>query len=130
MATATQTANLFELRRDETRLTYATSSIDGQPRLSYSDAGGDHSFAGDEIQAQETKLGTEVTVTLETVPDLHTITLTLLLASFKLGAGDESPFETLAIKTTNRTTIAGPPASPAQSYESIALHGVAKSVVF
>lgn len=130
MATATQTANLFELACDGTQLTYSTTSIDGQPRLSYSDADGDHSFAGDEIDTQATALGSEVTVTLESVPDLHTLTLTLLLPSFKLDAGGEAQFATLAIRTTTSTTIAGPPAGPAQSYEAIALHGVAKSVAF
>jgi hypothetical protein len=64
------------------------------------------------------------------VPDQHTITLTLLLPSIRLEAGGESGFETLAIKTTNRTSIAGPPAGAAQTYEPIALHGVAKSVAF
>lgn len=130
MATATRTANLFELSFDETQLTYSTSSINGQPRLSYTDADGAHSFAGDEIETQATKLGTEVTVTLEAIPDLRTVTLTLLLPSFKLDDDLESEFETLAIRTTNHTTIAGPPAGPGQSYEAITLHGVAKSVVF
>jgi hypothetical protein len=130
MATATQAANLFELSCDGTQITYSTSSIDGQPRFSYSGPDGDHSFAGDEIDTQATALHTEVTVTLETIPDLRTVTLTLLLGSFKLDADLESEFATLAIKTTNHTTIAGPPTGPAQSYEAIALHGVAKSVVF
>jgi hypothetical protein len=130
MATATQTANLFELGCDGTQITYSTTSINGQPRFSYSAGDGDHSFAGDEIDTAQTQLGTEVTVTLDVVPDLHTITLTLLLPSFRLDADLESEFETLAIRTTNHTTIAGPPTGPAQSYEAIALHGVAKSVDF
>ena len=130
MATATQTANLFELQCDGTQITYSTSSIDGRPRLSYSGPEGDLSFAGAEIDTQPTALGTEVTVTLETIADLRTVTATLLLPSFRLDADDESEFETLAIKTTSHTTIAGPPVGPAQTYEAIALHGVAKAVVF
>jgi hypothetical protein len=130
MAIATQTANLFELSCDETQLTFSTSSFAGPPQLSYHGPEGDFSFSGDEIDSQATKLGTEVTVTLDSVPDLHTITLTLLLPSFKLDADGESEFETLAIKTTNHTTIAGPPVGPGQSYEAIRLHGVAKSVAF
>ena len=130
MAIASQTANLFELSCDDTQLTFSTSSFAGPPQLSYRGPEGDFDFSGDEIDTQATKLGTEVTVTLESVPDLHTITITLLLPSFTLDADGESEFETLAIKTTNHTTIAGPPVGPAQSYEAIALHGVAKSVAF
>jgi hypothetical protein len=130
MATATQTANLFELSCDGTQVTYSTTSLTGQPQLHYSGPEGDLSFSGDAIDARSTKLGTEVTVTLESVPDLHTITFTLLLASFRLDADLEAEFETLAIKTTNHTTIAGPPVGPGQSYAAIALHGVAKSVAF
>jgi len=130
MATATQTANLFELSCDGTQITYSTSSFAGPPQLHYSGADGDLSFSGDDIDTQATKLGTEVTVTLDVVPDLHTVTLTLLLPSFKLDADLESEFETLAIRTTKHTTIAGPPAGPSRSTEAIALHGVAKSVAF
>lgn len=130
MATATQTANLFELQCDGTQITYSTSSFAGPPQLSYSGPEGDLSFSGTEIETLPSALGSEVTVTLESVPDLHTITVTLLLPSFRLDAGGEAQFETYAIKTTNHTTIAGPPVGPAQSYEAIALHGVAKSVLF
>jgi hypothetical protein len=87
MATATQTANLFELSCEGTQITYSTSSFAGPPLLDYSGPEGHLSFSGNEI-------------------------------------------ETLAIKTTNRTTNAGPPAGAAQTYEPIALHGVAKSVAF
>jgi hypothetical protein len=129
MAIAEQTANLFELQCDGTRITYSTTSFRGEPQLQYSGPEGELSFAGEEIQTLESALGTEVTVTLESVPDLHTITLTLLLPSFRLDDG-ESKFETLAIKTTTHTTIIGPPVGPAQTYEAVALHGVARSVAF
>ena len=130
MATTTQEANLFELRCDDTSVTYSTTSITGQPLLSYDGPEGQLSFSGDEIDSASTALGTEVTVTLDTVPDLHTITFTLLLPSFRLPDDDGSPFETVAIKTTHHTTIAGPPPGPGASYESVALHGVAKAVLF
>jgi hypothetical protein len=129
MATSLQ-ANLFELASDGTRIDYSTSSISGKPLLHYSGPEGDLSFSGDEIDSAPTALGTEVTVTLARVPDLHTITCTLLLPSFRLPEDGESPFDTLAIKTTAQTTIAGPPEGPGKSYESVALHGVAKAVDF
>jgi len=131
MATATtQAANLFELSCHGTQITFSTTSFAGPPQFSYSGPEGDLSFSGDDIDTLSSALGTEVTVTLETVPDLHTITITLLLPSFELDADGESQFDTLAIKTTNHTTIAGPPVGPGQSYEAVALHGVAKSVAF
>jgi hypothetical protein len=130
MATTTQEANLFELSCDGTNIDYSTTSISGKALLHYRGPEGDLSFSGDEIDAAPTALGTEVTVTVESVADLHTITCTLLLPSFRLGEDGEAAFETLAIKTTQHTTIAGPPEGAGQSYESVALHGVAKSVEF
>ncbi len=130
MEQATQTANLFELSCSDTHATYSASSFAGPPQFSYSGPRGDHSFSGEEIGTLDTALGTEVTVTLDTVPDLQTLTLTVLIPSLTLREDDEANFETLAIFTTNHTTIAGPPDGPAQTYEAIALDGVAKSVLF
>ncbi|MGH2941342.1 MAG: hypothetical protein ACRDLN_01005 [Solirubrobacteraceae bacterium] len=130
MAIATTSANLFELSCDGTLVSYSTSSFAGPPQVSYSGPEGELNFSGDQIQTQGTALGTEVTVMLETVADLHTITFTLLLPSFRLDENGESEFDSLAIKTTNHTTIAGPPVGPGQSYEAVVLHGVARSVSF
>lgn len=122
--------NLFELSYDDIRVTFSTSSFAGPPRFSLSGSKGEHSFSGEEIRTLETELGTEVTVTLETVPDLHTITLTLIVPAISLPPENETTFETVAIFTTNHTTIAGPPPGPAQTYEVFALNGVAKLVSF
>jgi len=130
MATAITQANLFELERDDVRVTYSTSSFAGPPQFSYSGPEGDLSFSGNEIESLPTALGTEVTVTLRRVPDLHTIALTLLLPTIKLAAGADSEFDTLAIRVTHHTTIAGPPSGAGESYEAIALHGIARSVDF
>ena len=131
MAQATERPNLFELAYGDTQISYSTSSIDGRPRFNYSGPRGEHSFAGDEeIATLETALGTEVTVTLESIPDLRTVTLTLLIPDILVEPGGEAEFDTLAIFTTASTTIAGPPPGPAQTYEPLALHGVAKHVSF
>jgi len=130
MTTATQEANLFELGCDGTSVTYSTTSISGKPLLHYTGPEGDLTFSGDQITSAPTALGTEVTVTLDSVPDLHVIGFTLLLPSFRMPEDGESPFDTLAIKTTAHTTIAGPPEGPGESYESVELHGVAKAVDF
>jgi hypothetical protein len=125
-----KTANLFELQCDDVQVTYSTSSFAGPPQLSYSGPDGDLSFSGSEIETQPTVLGDEVTVTLESVPDLHTITFTLLLPAIRLDEDNDVAFDTLAIKTTHHTTIAGPPSGAADSYEAVALHGAAKAVDF
>jgi hypothetical protein len=130
MAIITGEANLFELACDGTRVTYSTSSFAGPPQFTYSAAEGDFNFSGAQIDTASTALGTEVTVTIESVPDLRVVTLTLLLPSFRLPDSNEAPFDTLAIKTTRHETIAGPPEGAGASYEAIALHGVAKAVAF
>ena len=130
MAQATERPTLFELTGYDTEVSYSTTSITGDPRFTYRGPKGEHSFSGDdEIQTLETGLGTEVTVTLESVPDLRTVTLTLLIPDIGIEPGGEVEFDTFGIFTTTATTIAGPPPGPAQAYEVIALHGVAKHVV-
>jgi len=130
MAIATTPANDFTLSCGGTRITYSTTSFGGVPLLQYVGPEGTLNFSDNEIETLPSALGTEVTVTLENSPDLRRITLTLLLPSFRLDADRKSEFETLAIKTTNHTTIAGPPIGPEQTYEAVALHGVAKAVEF
>jgi hypothetical protein len=129
MAQVTEVANLFELSCSDTQITYSTSSFAGPPQFSYSGPHGDHTFSGDEIGTQRSALGTEVTVTLESVPDLHTLTLSVVLPDVDAAMGEEYSFKTVGIFTTNHTTIAGPP-PVAQSYEIIELDGVAKIVRF
>ena len=123
------TANDFELRGRDTQITFSTTSFGGTPQFSYSGPKGKHSFSGDEIDIQRTALGTEVTVTLESIPDLQTITLTLVLPDVEQKQGEQHHFKTVGIFTTNHTTIAGPP-PVAQTYEIIALSGVAKFLTF
>lgn len=130
MAILTQQANHYTLSCHDTNVTYSTTSISGRPVLSYSGPEGDLSFIGDEIETVDAGLGTLVTVTLEAVPDLHTITFTIILPAIKLAEDEKAEFETFAIKTTHHTTIAGPPTGPAETYEPIGLHGLAEFLIF
>ncbi|HEV7771782.1 MAG TPA: hypothetical protein VGO48_00685 [Conexibacter sp.] len=61
---------------------------------------------------------------LEAVADRKSVTLTLLLPRH-LG---QQPFSTLAVVTTNPTTIAEPEDGHPQTYEVIALKGEAQFV--
>ena len=129
MAPDTAEANLFELSCSDTQITYSTSSFAGPPQFSYSGPKGDHQFSGDEIDVQESRLGTELTVPLQATPDLFLLTLTVVLPHVTANQGEEHSITSVGIFTTNHTTIAGPPPVE-QSYESIELHGVAKAVLF
>ena len=129
MAIATKQANHFVFSCGDTEVTYDSTSISGRPLLSYQGPEGELHFMGDDIETLESALGSEVTVTIETVADLHTITFTLLVPSVMLTRTADVTIETVAIKTTNHTSIIGTPEGPAQTYEALALHGTASFVV-
>lgn len=123
--------NLFELTGEYTQITYSTTSITGQPQFNYQDQQRDVNVTGDDIRSVDTEIGTLVTVTLEVIPDLHTLTLTLLVPQINLNEG-ESPLSTLAILTTHLTSIGGPSLveGQLQTYEVVALEGTARLVQF
>jgi hypothetical protein len=124
--------NLFELTGEYTQITYSTTSITGQPQFHYQDQQRDLTITGDDIRSLGTEIGTMITVTLEVIPDLHTLTLTLLVPQINLNEGTESSLSTLAILTTHLTSIGGPSLveGQLQTYEAVALEGTARLVEF
>lgn len=124
--------NLFQLTGGYTQITYSTTSINGQPRFHYRDQQRDLNVAGDAIRSLETEIGTLVTVTLEVIPDLHTLTATLVVPQVNLSEANESPLTTVAILTTHRTSIGGLGLveGQLQTYEVVALEGTARLVEF
>jgi hypothetical protein len=126
--------NLFELTGDEyTQITYSTTSITGQPQFHYQDKQRDLNFTGDDIRLLDTdEVGTLVSVTLEVIPDLHTLTLSVLIPQINLKGETERPLSTLAILTTHLTSIGGPGLveGPLLTYEMVALEGTARLVEF
>jgi hypothetical protein len=135
-AAATTTAipeqpNLYKLTNRNMHVVYSTTSLTGEPRLSYRDRNLSLSFAGDEIRVLATEIGQQVTLTLEQVPDLKTVTFTLLIPDINLKNGP-TLFKTSAITTTHRTTIGGPGLveGQIQSYVTRGLLGVASHVVY
>ncbi|MEZ4295233.1 MAG: hypothetical protein R3B70_09680 [Polyangiaceae bacterium] len=110
---------------------YSTSSIAGVPLLSADWKGQRRSFRGDEIRVAEAELGRLVTVTLESVPDLKHVTLTIAIPGMNLDGHDGS-IRTFAVVTTSRTSIAGPRLVHGQIdlYENIDLSGKAEAAVF
>src|SRR5919202_889032 len=79
MANNFEQANLFELGDYSIQVTYSSTSFTGQPQLNYRDNNFNLNFAGEEIRVQDTEIGQLITVTLETVTDLRTMTFTLIL---------------------------------------------------
>ena len=67
----------------------------------------DVTASGTEIAVERGPLGRLVTVTLESVPDLHTITATLVLPDLGGLSAPITPFRTVVVQTTNRTSIGG-----------------------
>jgi hypothetical protein len=118
-------------KNKDVHISYSTNSITGKPVFNYEDSKDTYSLSGDEIRTQKTEIGTLVMVTLKNVPDLHAITLTLLVPSINLD-GSAQKFKTIAILTTCKTTIGGESLvkGMVQSYKVIDLQGTANSVMF
>jgi hypothetical protein len=132
--TATSGPNLFTFtgRRDDTQVVFSTTSITGEARFSYHDETRDHSATGEEISIERGPLGTLVTVTLEAIPDLHTLTATLVLPDLGGLSRPVTHFRTFLVLTTNRTSIGGPAlvSGALQLYKVIKGQGTAQQVAF
>jgi len=117
-------------RHKDIHIIYSATSITGKTVFNYQDSKGTYSFTGDEIRTQKTETGTMVTVTLESIPDLRVVTLTLMIPAANLD-DSETKLKTIAIRTTNKTTLAGERLvkGQVQSYEVIDLRGTASFVV-
>lgn len=126
----TSQPNLYDLYRKGVHVQYATTGIDGKARLSYRDTKRARSFVGDEITVEDTAAGRLVTVILEAVPDLHTISFSFFLPMINLER--EAHVETTAIYATGRTSIGGPALVRGQigTWSAVTLSGMARAVEF
>jgi len=125
-------ANLFELWGRGIHVSYSTTSIGGAALFNYKGYGVEKSFKGNEIRVSESELGCEVTVTLEAIPDLKTVTFTVLIPKVNLSDdGRRVRFSSVGIHADRFTSIGGPNLvrGPLVSYDGTDLHGIAKSVV-
>jgi hypothetical protein len=131
MATAFQPANLFELSGDDIQVTYSSSSFAGSPLFSYRDGSINRQFSGQDICSVKAEIGELLTVTLEQIPDLRTVTFTLILPVVTVlppSAGIH--IQVPGLTTTTHTTIAGPPLGPQKTYTQVNLKGTAQAVIF
>lgn len=124
-----QGPNLFEFVFEDTKITYAPGVLGGEPWLTYSGPLGRHLFAGEDIQAIESARGLEVSVTLDRVSHLRTITLTVFVPELELAGQPELTFRTVGIHATNRRSMRGG-AGVALTCEPLVLDGLAKIIEF
>jgi len=129
MAVQIQGPNLFEFVHDDTTITYAPGSFDGEPWLSYAGPMGKHRFAGDEIMAFESARGLEVSVVLDRVSHLRTFTLTVFVPDLVLEDSTEQSFRTVGIHATHRRGLTGSRGA-AVSSEPLEFDGTARLIEF
>ena len=117
---------MYELRGDGgLQVSYATIDLQGRPRLHYAGPHGEHAYPGEEIDARDTELGREVTVTLQAEGDKDTVNLTLLIPPVRVGEEGAAPLETVAVVTTMLSPLSGPRTGQDYRYEVLALRGKA-----
>lgn len=135
--TAVQTAgpthnavpNVFELSYEDTKITYVPVGPGGVPRLTYDGPMGEHVFEGDQIQTLRSARGLEVSVTLDRISILRTITLTVFLPDLAFeDAKTELTFETVGIHTTRRRAKVSDIAEGGS--EPLELSGLARNIEF
>ncbi len=129
--------NDFQLQGHSTKLSYSTTSITGEPRLSYQTLKLSRNFSGREISTLETTIGNLVTVVLEpNVDQGRSVFFTLLVPTINLPADIlENPIETEAILTIQREIPFNPDSPPfvegqVQTYKTLSFKGTARLVEF
>ena len=113
---------LFELTHEDTKIVYSPGGVDEGPSLQYVGPMGRHTFEGEEIQTYNSARGLEISVTLDRVSHLRTITLTVFLPDLELDETGELSFRTVGIHSTRRRALtkAGEPRSQPLEFEGLA----------
>lgn len=129
MAVQTQGPNLFELSYEDTKIVYALDDSSGAPRLEYSGPMGRHSFEGDAIRTEDSARGREISVTLDGVSHLRTITLTVFLPDVQFVDSNELNFRTVGIHATRRRSMMQGPGAEFTT-EPLEFDGTARLIEF
>lgn len=104
----TTPANLFICTGAGVTVNYTATSLIGQPTLNISVEGNDYSAIGDEILVEETVLGSLLTLTRASIPDLYTDTLSFVKPDVNVnGFGESVSFFTRLYGTRSHTSIGG-----------------------
>ena len=121
--------NLYELSGHGIHVTYATTSFAGPPIFNYHDAHLSKNFTGNEIQTENSTVGTLVSVFLMRTIDGPSTSFTLLVPRVHLPASGVASISTQGITTLHRFAIFGPPIGQNELYTFHPLHGTARFVV-
>ena len=97
------------------------------PQLRHRVGGAERVFTAQELRIERTALGTLATGTLESVPDLSDLTVTLAVPDVNVGEGGSANVNTFLVRTRHSTSIGGPALvdGALQAYETVALTGTA-----
>lgn len=121
---------LFELTHEDTKIVYSPGALDESPELHYAGPMGRYSFAGDEIQTHDSARGREISVTLDRVSHLRTITLTVFLPDLDLEEmTGEMTFHTVGIHSSRRRANKAKPGRPLTS-EPLEFEGLARNIEY
>jgi hypothetical protein len=100
--------NIYHLAGDGVSAVFSRENPD-ELELVYGDAQGERKFTGRAVYREDTTPGFLVSVVLEQVPDLHTVTFSLVVPPANRPADLKSvAVKTFAVRTTALTSIAGP----------------------
>jgi hypothetical protein len=129
---AAQQANTFSLSGGGIHIDYSSTSINGQPRLTYHDHLRNLSFAGADIRSVEVPdIGTIVSVTLTITVDVGSTTFSVFIPSVLVAAPNGStPVTTEGITTIHRMPFGPPMPGQREVYNVVRLAGVANQVEF
>lgn len=124
--------NKFVLNGENFFVTYSTTSLIGVPMLTYRASQKVLTFSGNDIRVLHSEIGDQVTVTIHAIPDLLSVTLTIIIPVINLPGTKQVQFWTKAIFTTHKTSIGGPDLinGAIQSYRFEAVLGKASFVIF
>jgi hypothetical protein len=123
--------NQYEIEGQGVQVGYSTSSITGKPQLSFRKGRKTLNFTGNEIGALDTTIGTLITVTIASTPDLNSTTFSFLLPPIELAKESaKQSFRTIGITTISKTSIAGPVKGVQQTYKIVELRCSAQHVTF
>ena len=125
------TPNLYELKGDKLKVTYATTSFTGQPTFTLQQGRKTLTFDKKQIQTTRLPIGSLVTVTVETLPDVKTTTFSLVLPDVNMQDSTKVSIKTIGITTTAKTSIGGPKTvkGAIQTYKVANLSGSARIVI-
>jgi hypothetical protein len=125
--------NRFVLRSNDgsTTVDYETTGFIGQPTLNLKQGPGPiRHFAGSQIRAVATEIGTLVTVTTHLTIDAGSTSFSVLIPSITLSSvSEQKAFETEAIVTSHTGPLSIPPTGVHEAYKFIPLKGEATFVV-